>query len=255
MNDADRQLARRRSPRLSIAIAIFTVTMLALAWVLLQRESEPRFLHAGRGEFADLFTPPPGPKSASARREVEELLEIQRHRSDRDVAAARADRKTEVWQFAGALGLPPQQMRALRALADLTEQVEDDVRPYVREAKHRFTRLRPYEVDARLEPCIGDVRGDLSYPSGHATYGYVVAYLLSDMVPERRPQLMARAQEFARQRMVCGVHFPSDIEAGRRGGEWLAQKFLQDAGYRAAAAGATRELRAALGLIAAPPAD
>jgi acid phosphatase (class A) len=143
----------------------------------------------------------------------------------------------------------------LRELRSLARQVEDDVRPYVRAAKKHFLRLRPYEVEPRLTPCIHDVRRDLSYPSGHATYGYVMAYLLSEMVPERRTQLMVRAREFAEQRVVCGVHFPSDIEAGRRGAEWLAQRFLQDARYRAAATPAARELRSALNLPATPPAS
>ena len=132
------------------------------------------------------------------------------------------------------------------ALNRLAEQVEDDVRPYVRAAKHRFLRLRPYEIEPRITPCIGDVRGDLSYPSGHSTYGYVMAFLLSDMVPERRAQLMARAQQFAQQRAVCGVHFPSDLEAGRIGAEWLTQKFLASPDYQAASVEARRELRAAV---------
>jgi acid phosphatase (class A) len=92
------------------------------------------------------------------------------------------------------------------------------------------------------------VRRDLSYPSGHATYGYLMAYLLSDMVPERRAQLLERAREFARQRMLCGVHFPSDIEAGRLSAVWLAQQFRRNPDYRAAAVPAARELRTALGL-------
>jgi membrane-associated phospholipid phosphatase len=45
---------------------------------------------------------------------------------------------------------------------------------------------------------------------------------------------------------VCGVHFPSDLEAGRIGAEWLAQRFLQSADFRIAAERAARELRAAL---------
>ena len=73
-----------------------------------------------------------------------------------------------------------------------------------------------------------------------------MAYLLSDMVPERRAQLMARAQEFAQQRAVCGVHFPSDLTAGRVGAEWLAQKFLASPAYRAASVEARQELRAAV---------
>ncbi|HEU4781241.1 MAG TPA: phosphatase PAP2 family protein, partial [Steroidobacteraceae bacterium] len=89
-----------------------------------------------------------------------------------------------------------------------------------------------------------------SYPSGHATYGYVMAYLLADMVPERRQALITRAQEFARQRMVCGVHFPSDLEAGHQGASWLVQRFLASDAYRAAAKPAREELRAALDLPA-----
>jgi acid phosphatase (class A) len=98
------------------------------------------------------------------------------------------------------------------------------------------------------------VAGDLSYPSGHATYGYLMAYLLADMVPERRDQLIARAGVFASQRAVCGVHFPSDLEAGRKGAEWLAEQFRGSSDYRNAAAIAASDLRLALGLPAQRPA-
>jgi acid phosphatase (class A) len=235
------------------AIAVLALALLALIYAAWQHERDPRFLHAAVPEFVALFVPPPAANSSQTRRELDELLAIQQRRSAADVESARADRKTEVWQFATALGLQPDDMRRLRELSALAERVEDDVRPYVRAAKYRFLRLRPYGAEPRIKPCIDDVRGDLSYPSGHATYGYVIAYLLSDMVPEHRPQLMARAQEFARQRMVCGVHFPSDIAAGRLGAQWLAQRFLADAEYRAAAAPAARELRVALRMPAAPP--
>jgi acid phosphatase (class A) len=231
-------------------LAAFAVATLALGWVLYQHEGEPRFLAASPAEFVALFEPPPSADSAQTRAELDTLLVVQRNRSVKDVEAARADRKTEVWQFAGALGLELSQMRDLPALAALAEQVEDDIRPYVRAAKHNFTRLRPYELDSRLEPCIDDVRGDLSYPSGHATFGFVVAYLLADMVPERRSELMVRAREFARQRAICGVHFPSDLEAGNQGSLWLVQRFLASEAYRKAAQPARDELRAAMHLPA-----
>lgn len=236
---------RRRAIYLTSCAAL----VVALAWALLQPGGGPRFLHASRGDFVALFTPPPAADSVQTRDEIEQLLDLQRRRSPANVAAARADRKTEIVQFAAALGLEPAQMRGLRELDALAEQVEDDLRPYVRAAKYNFTRLRPYEVEARLSPCIDDVRGDLSYPSGHATFGYVMAYLLAEMVPERQAALLARAEEFARQRMVCGVHFPSDIEAGRRGAEWLVHQFLMSDAYQTAALAARRELRGALGLV------
>jgi len=244
-NEEPPAVNRRLRPTWAAAVAVI---VLALGWVLYEHDGTPKYLDASSSEFVALFAPPPPADSPQTRQELEVLLEIQRRRNASDVDAARADRKTEITQFAGALGLDPATMRDLSALDSLAEQVEDDIRPYVRAAKYHFTRLRPYELEARLEPCIDNVRDDLSYPSGHATFGYVMAYLLADMVPEQRQALVARAQEFARQRMVCGVHFPSDLEAGREGAEWLARHFLASEAYRKAAQTARDELRNALRL-------
>ena len=92
------------------------------------------------------------------------------------------------------------------------------------------------------------MKGDLSYPSGHAAYAWSMALLLADMVPERRAELEARAAEFARQRMVCGVHFASDLAAGRLAAEWLLRALHQEMEYSREGAAAAQELRAALGL-------
>jgi acid phosphatase (class A) len=39
---------------------------------------------------------------------------------------------------------------------------------------------------------------------------------LSKIVPEKRTEILARAEEYAHNQLVCGVHYPSDIEASRR---------------------------------------
>ena len=100
---------------------------------------------------------------------------------------ARADRKTRIERFYGVLGFDGNAPPALPRLHRFAGRVEDDVRLYVRAVKDRFRRLRPYEIEPRIEPCINDVRGDLSYPSGHAAFGYSMAYLLSMLVPEKNP--------------------------------------------------------------------
>ena len=182
----------RRGAWFSALVAVF----LFLGFAFHRYADEPRFLHAPQPEFVALFVAPPAANSTQTRQELDELLAIQERRTQPEIDAARADRKTEVWQFARALGLSPRQVKDLKSLRELAEQVEDDVRPYVRVAKHRFLRLRPYEVEPRIEPCIDDVRGDLSFPSGHATYGFVMAFLLADLVPERRDdQLQLRQPE------------------------------------------------------------
>lgn len=214
----------------------------------------PPFLTEDTAAFVGTFSAPPMPDSAQTRQELAALLELQRTRSPAEVAAAQADSHKHVEAFYAALGLDPTAAPPLPALRSLTDEVEKEVGHYVNTAKRHFRRARPHVVEPRLEPCIGHVRDDESYPSGHAAYGYVIAYLLGEMVPERRAALARRADEFARQRMVCGVHFPSDIEAGKRAAEWLTRALLADPEYAARAQLAAHELRAALHLQAGAPA-
>jgi acid phosphatase (class A) len=230
---------------LSIGLGVAALAAGYLGWE--HRSAGPHFLTSSTAQFAAQLAAPPAPDSSATRLELDELLAMQAARTAPQVAAARADRKTRVQRFYVALGLgtdPP----ALPRLERLAERVEDDVRIYVRAAKDRYRRLRPSEIEPRIEPCIGDVRGDLSYPSGHAAFGWSMAYLLAQLVPERRAQLEARAQEFAGQRMICGVHFRSDLEAGRQAAQRLLAELEQVESFRTEKAGAASELRAALGL-------
>ena len=54
-----------------------------------------------------------------------------------------------------------------------------------------------------------------SFPSGHTTYGYMGALILAEMVPERFPQMMARAAEYGDDRIIMGAHYAMDVLAGR----------------------------------------
>jgi acid phosphatase (class A) len=211
-----------------------------------------RFLPADTATFVTRFAAPPAPESPRARAELDQLLELQQGRSPEDVAAARADRKTEVARFYGALGFEGE-VPDLPRVEELAERVEDDVRIYVRAVKDHFRRLRPYEIEPRLSPCIDDVRGDLSYPSGHAAFSHAMYQLLTSMVPERAEALARRADVFARQRMVCGVHFPSDLEAGKLAAQYVMDALASSPEYRTELAGATAELRTALRLPQLPP--
>jgi acid phosphatase (class A) len=219
-----------------------------MAWL---NRDRPHYLDDDFAPFVASFAAPPARGSAAERAELRLLLQLQAARTDTEVRAAQADRKTEITRFAQALGSDPRTLASLHHLARLAEDVEDDIRPYVRAAKKRFHRLRPGEVAAEIHPCIGNVAADLSYPSGHATFAYTMGHLLADMVPERRDALLARAAEFARQRMVCGVHFPSDLRAGQLGADWLIQRLRRNRAFLDARERAAQELRAALHL---PPA-
>jgi acid phosphatase (class A) len=85
-------------------------------------------------------------------------------------------------------------------------------------AKSRYRRARPFMVNGQ-PTCTPDwearLRQDGSYPSGHAAIGYGWGLILAELIPSRATQLVARGHAFADSRVVCNVHWQSDVEGGR----------------------------------------
>jgi acid phosphatase (class A) len=77
-----------------------------------------------------------------------------------------------------------------------------------------------------------------------------VGLLLSNMLPEFREKIMARSDEYAYNRVVAGVHYPSDIESGKLAATALTAFLLAAPAFQADFAEAKKELRAALKLPA-----
>ncbi len=60
-----------------------------------------------------------------------------------------------------------------------------------------------------------DLTDSPSYPSGHTTYGTMGSVVLGMLVPERLPQMVARAAEYGNDRILVGAHYAMDVLAGR----------------------------------------
>jgi len=116
--------------------------------------------------------------------------------------------------------------------------------------KAYWHRPRPYNSSTLVHPGIETEGTSPSYPSGHATYAYLCAVVLANMVPEKRAEIFSRADLFAQGRVIGGVHYPSDIEAGKLSGTLIAAAMLQNPVFRADLWRATQETRRALSLPA-----
>lgn len=85
-------------------------------------------------------------------------------------------------------------------------------------AKKKYHRLRPYAVNQQAI-CVAADQDKLvaneSYPSGHSAIGWGWALLLTELVPERANQILARGRAFGDSRVICNVHWQSDVEEGR----------------------------------------
>ncbi|MEB3229399.1 MAG: phosphatase PAP2 family protein [Leptolyngbyaceae bacterium] len=84
-------------------------------------------------------------------------------------------------------------------------------------AKHYYHRPRPFMVNdaPTCTPLAeNDLRHNGSYPSGHTTIGWTWALILSEIFPAQGDAILQRGQAFGQSRMVCNVHWQSDVLAG-----------------------------------------
>jgi acid phosphatase (class A) len=62
----------------------------------------------------------------------------------------------------------------------------------------------------------------------------VRAAVLSEVFPDRRAELQDRARAAAWARVIGGVHFPTDLDGGRRLAEACVAELRKSAAFRAA---------------------
>ncbi|MEZ5996888.1 MAG: phosphatase PAP2 family protein [Hyphomonadaceae bacterium] len=112
-------------------------------------------------------------------------------------------------------------------------------------AKFRYERARPFLSDGAIHTCIPDdarLRASFSYPSGHSALGFGWALVLAELVPSRADALIERGRDFGWSRVVCGVHYPSDVDAGRIVAAAAIARLHADADFQQEMASARAEL-------------
>jgi acid phosphatase (class A) len=112
-------------------------------------------------------------------------------------------------------------------------------------AKNHYQRPRPFVVQ-RTSTCTPREEAELaregSYPSGHASIGWAWALILAELAPERADAILKRGHAFGQSRVICGVHWQSDVEAGRIIGAAVVAKLHSDPVFRAEMEAARQEL-------------
>lgn len=114
--------------------------------------------------------------------------------------------------------------------------------------KNRYQRARPFTVNSApiCSPAEEDfLRSNGSYPSGHAAIGWAWALILAEAVPERADEILARGRAFGQSRVVCNVHWLSDVEEARVIGAATVAKLHSNAEFRADLEAARGEIEAA----------
>jgi len=212
------------------------------------QDARPNFLPQDVLDLSAILPPAPANDSPVTKAEIAEIHRTQTEASAAEKSQAKADVEEDAYVFANVLG-PNFSADKLPVAAPFLALVEKAESEFVNPAKKIFGRPRPPLLDTTITPC-DKLPASGSYPSGHATTGYLMAVVLSQIVPEKRDAIFARAAEFAHNRVLCGVHYPSDIEAGKIRGTVIAAFLMDSPAFKTAFAPAKSEVRKVLGLPA-----
>lgn len=205
----------------------------------------PHFIDPKAFDFVKLLPPPPARVSLAGQADLEVVLHVQTWRTPEEVAWAKVADTDQVFNLAEVLG--PWFTREKLPLTDaFFKDFNDDLRVMDRASKAPFQRPRPHVVDARVQPCVR-LPTSTSYPSGTALQACAWTELFAEIFPEKRAQLEARAQRIAWGRVLGGVHFPTDLTAGRQLATPFMAELRKSAAFQAAWARCREEMTKARG--------
>lgn len=219
----------RRIPNILLTAALLFVPCLALA------EEHVPFLSVDELPNAVFYLPaPPEPFSEQFKSDLYyyQWGKRQRLTPRGNLAKEDAVHTTEniAKTFSPALGLTlsPKTTPYIYALIG---RVRDTASQATKKGKKFFSRLRPYayfneysllpEAEQKHNP-------NASYPSGHASMGWAVALVLTEIAPQAQDEILRRGYEYGNSRVIAGYHFESDVNAGRMAGSATVARLHAD---------------------------
>jgi acid phosphatase (class A) len=235
-----------KSVRHAAVVLLFGLTGCgaALSW------AQSGYLAGQEVDFHTVLGPPPAADSLWDHAD-EGLVEALQAVDDTRWQTAELDQKELYTRFTDAFGKPIDR-KTSPALVTLLDRSIADASTTTSAAKDYFHRPRPFqrlqlqrlcEKSAPPKPEPNPTRGD-GYPSGHSVRGWTVAMILARVAPERTEAVMKRAEVYQESRLVCGMHFPSDVEAGHDVASAVVARLDSSTAFQADLARARKEYAA-----------
>lgn len=197
-----------------------------------------------------ILGPPPAPDSPQGKADRAIFEQTRSLQGSRRWKTAIQD--NDLWRggalsrFSCALGVEVDE-RQTPALWKMLHKLELDVRLVGSPAKQFYSRNRPL-IGNDLPICVPRedwMKTNFSYPSGHAMTAWSWGLIMAEARPAKASDVLALARDSGDSRVVCGVHYPSDIDAGRLLGAAMVARLHDVPEFRSDLAKARAELAAA----------
>jgi acid phosphatase (class A) len=236
---------------------------LALAAVLSACSSTPTLPSAGKDssnkvvgylvgpaipDSLALSPAPPAPGSVAAQLDEAVASQAMNMRDSARFAQAHTDADLSfpagADQFSCALGVAVT-AKTTPVLYSLLERSRIDASAATKAAKTHYQRPRPFMVN-NAPTCTPDdeegLRKSGSYPSGHTSIGWAWGLILSEIDPEHATALIERGRNYGHSRLVCNVHWYSDVQQGQFMGAATVARLHDNPAFVADLAKAREEL-------------
>jgi acid phosphatase (class A) len=212
--------------------------------------SDKPYLAESDADFGNLLPAPPADGSPRDQADMQTLLAMQKNLTPQRLERIQADTEQSVYRVAGEVLGPSFTKERIPLAGEFFDKINKDSAVGVRAIKQKYKRLRPFQANKEVQspPNIAAASQGPTYPSGHGTFGAEVAILLAMMVPERRSELFARGWQYGEQRIMSGVAYPSDWEAGHIGATVMVTLMLQKSEFKADFEATKAAVRKGLGL-------
>jgi acid phosphatase (class A) len=231
---------------------IFKNCLLGVVFFVLAGCCQPHTHYTATGHIvlSDVLPPPPETGSPAEKADLDAVLQAQKTRSKAQIISARQDTELNVFRFQSVLGEHFTAVQ-LPVTTEFFEHVSQDENVVIQKAKWHYNRPRPFTASKLVKPVIPPLANP-SYPSGHSSFAYMNAILLARMVPVKTTELFKRADIYAQNRVIAGVHYPTDIKAGKTSARVIVDAWSHDKQFITEFTQAKNELRHKLQLPVRP---
>lgn len=208
---------------------IVTIGILASAYTLvgsgsyLERHTADRITKA--------LPPPPADDSDEHRAELDLVFAAQKSASAQLLQRVQSEYILTPADFQNVIDVNFDQEHYPTTFAFL-EKVMEEADVFLGKQKRRFKRLRPFARDSRINGLDIRNRDQLSYPSGHSFRGTLYGLILARLFSEKAAVIIQRSQEIGWNRVVAGMHHPSDVNAGRFLANEIYEEMLETPSFR-----------------------